>query len=143
MDPKSIPTLTMGVVCRSWWPHDSHPNKPGPKFRPVFVLGETIQDGQRAVVVAYGTTHCEEERETSNGGDVIVKRGTDLKGMLKADTRFDFNFVRVIPLTAKWFCASDTSLETTTLPEEMFRIVAEGMKNAGIARILKRLNVRL
>jgi hypothetical protein len=143
MDPMLSLAQAMGDVVRCWWPHDDRPNKPGPKFRPVFVLGETMQAGQRAWVVAYGTTHTEAERETVNGGDVIVKSGSDMKGLLKADTRFDFNYIRVIPATSKWFSAGGMPMETTSLPEEMFGLVAESMRNAGVARILKRLNVRL
>ncbi|NEX63414.1 hypothetical protein [Noviherbaspirillum galbum] len=139
---QTIPALSMGDILRCWWPQDAH-LVPGPKLRPVFVLGETMENAQRHVLVAYGTTHCEAERESSNGGDVIVKAGADVKGMLTADTRFDFNYLCLIPATAVWFAAGESPVQVTSLPGSMFRLVADAMRYAGIARILRRHNVRL
>lgn len=138
-------SLTMGSIIRAWWPEHDHLTQPGPKFRPVFFLGETFIEGNLHWVVAYGTSQCQQHKESRNGGDLLVNYLDDSSVVLNSDTRFDFNCIRAIPATTEYFSSNKTStaLRSCELPARLVPQAVQCMKNANVAQTLKRLGVRV
>ena len=136
-------SLEMGAILRSWWPEDPKRIEPGTKFRPVVFLAEKEIAGVRHFVVAYGTSKTEQHKEARNGGDLLVLVLDEGQVVLNADTRFDFNQIRVIPATEQFFCSSHDGLpvKTSAIPHRYYQSVLQAMQCADVPRQFVRLGI--
>lgn len=139
------PALAMGDILRAWVPFDDKPNVAGPKFRPVIFLGETVINGVKHWVVAYGTTQMHASKESKSGTDFIVRSMNDRSMVMNSDTRFDFSRLFAIPATTEFFSANKSCAlaRTTKIPEQHLPTAAACMQAAKVGQALSRLGVRL
>lgn len=138
-------SLVMGDILRAWVPFDEKPNVAGPKLRPVIFLGETIIDGTRHWVVAYGTTQFSANRESKAGTDFIVHAAREFGFVLNADTRFDFARLFALPATTAFFSPDRTvtTAPVAKLPAHYLTNAAQAMQAAKVGNTLRRLGVQL
>lgn len=138
------PALEMGDILRAWVPFDDKPNVAGPKFRPVIFLGETVVNGVKHWVVAYGTTRMQASKESKSGADFIVRCTHDRSFVLNTDTRFDFSRLFAIPATTEFFSANKkhTTARIAKIPEQDLPQAAACMQVAKVGLALSRLGVR-
>lgn len=141
---KTLKTLDprVGDLLRCWLPQDDQPNKPGPKFRPVFFWGTKKVNGQLHFAVSYGTGQVAEEKEARNGGDIFVpaKAGDSLR---KKDGRFDFNKIALIPAIDLYFTFDHQGqpFDVSRIPKELLNQVGDAMQRARVTRRLEALGV--
>jgi hypothetical protein len=139
------PALEMGDILRAWVPYDDKPNIAGPKFRPVIFLGETVINGIKNWVVAYGTTQMYSSKESKTGTDIIVRCMNDRSMVLNSDTRFDFNRLFAIPATPEFFSPNKCSslIRKVQIPAQDLQQAAACMHAAKVGLALSRFGVRL
>lgn len=80
------------VWCR--FPTRENPDHPGPKLRPVLVLGD--QQGGKLVVVAYGTSQA---HQAPRSYEITLRLAADLT------TVFDLSRLAPVPFTPDYFPA--------------------------------------
>lgn len=98
----------VGGVLLVWWPEDEHPNHPGPKFRPAYVM--EIDLVKRKVLMAYGTS---QRTNLQAVGEVIITQ--EEMPVLKRDTKFCMKRAKWIPLSSEFLSKSQTGADVLYL----------------------------
>lgn len=86
----------VGAVVSCWYPQHDAPNKPGPKFRPVLVVG--YDDKAKRLKVVYGTS----QNTHRNGLGEITFSQKEINGLSK-DTKFCLRNADWLPLHRDYF----------------------------------------
>lgn len=97
-----------GAVLFAWLPEDENPHRPGPKFRPVFVMD--VDPTARRLLVAYGTS----QRVEANGLGEITFRQSEIEGLSK-DTKFCLGKSKWIHLTKEYLSQSQSAEKLVVL----------------------------
>lgn len=97
-----------GVILFAWLPEDENPHRPGPKFRPVFVID--VDPEARRLLVAYGTS----QRVEVNGLGEITFRKSEIEG-LSRDTKFCLGKSKWIPLAKEYLSQSQSAEKLAVL----------------------------
>ncbi|MGP9796963.1 hypothetical protein ACT3UJ_06360 [Halomonas sp. 86] len=94
----------VGGILLVWWPEDEYPNRPGPKYRPGYVLDLDL--AAKKVLIAYGTT---QRLDVRGPGEVIVTH--DEMCTLKQDTKFCFKRAKWLPLLPEFLSKSQSGAD--------------------------------
>lgn len=101
-------TALVGGVLLVWWPEDENPNRPGPKFRPGYVMD--IDLDKRKVLIAYGTS---QRTNLQAAGEITITH--DEMPVLKRDTKFCFRKAKWIPLKSEFLSKSQSGVDVLYL----------------------------
>ncbi|WP_075881898.1 type II toxin-antitoxin system PemK/MazF family toxin [Vreelandella massiliensis] len=83
----------VGSVIYAWMPHSETPHQPGPKYRPVLVVG--VDDESGSLCIAPGTT---QKLDSVLRGQILIDKIHDGQG-LQQPTKFKIDNARWVPLT--------------------------------------------
>lgn len=122
-----------GSLFRCWTPHVTPP-RPGPKFRPVFVLRVEREEGKIFLVVAYGSGQHTSDKPTARKlmpWHVEFDPGEGGLG-IDVQTRIDFSKTFRLPFTIEWFAKNGKTKSEGYIPASR-KQEAQAAKDAGIA----------
>ncbi|MGI2205186.1 toxin of addiction system [Shewanella oncorhynchi] len=110
----SNPAALVGVILFAWFPSDEHPNRPGPKFRPVLVVDADPSGSQ--LRLAYGTS----QRVDENYRGELTFRSHEMEKLDK-DTKFCLGRTRWVPVTPEYFVKDGNQVIIGTIPKNRVR----------------------
>lgn len=114
----------VGAVISCWYPQHDSPGLPGPKFRPVLVVG--FDPEAKALHVVYGTS----QHTHRNGRGEITFTPAEINGLSK-DTKFSLRNAAWLPLSAEYFaCAKGTYQILGSIPKARLGQLADAVAEA-------------
>jgi len=101
----------VGAVISCWYPQHDKPSQPGPKFRPVLVVG--FDSKAKRINVVYGSS----QRTHQLGRGEITFTPDEINGLSK-DTKFSLRNAAWLPLCSDFFaCSSGKYQILGTIPK--------------------------
>lgn len=116
----------IGSVVYAWMPHSETPHQPGPKYRPVLIVG--VDDESGSLCIAPGTS---QRIDTVFRGQICVDQVHDGRG-LQQPTKFKVDNARWIPCSPAFLQGHGKQYRFAgAIPVKQVRELYEVIREAG------------